>query len=61
MAIIKAEVPKEFKDRVESTRNTKGISESELVRTAVKNYLDADSHNRLTPLEKAWGKGYKRG
>lgn len=59
MAVIKAEVPKDFKNRVESIRKDKGISESELVRTAVKNYLDVDSHNRLTPLEKAWGKDYR--
>lgn len=59
MAVIKAEVPKDFKNRVESIRKDKGISESELVRTAVKNYLDVDSQSRLSPLEKAWGKGYK--
>jgi hypothetical protein len=59
MSTIKAEVPKGFKDRVEETRKSRGISESELVRTAVKNYLDNDNVTRLTPLQRAWGKDYK--
>lgn len=52
MSVIKAEVPKEFKERVQKALERKGISESELVRKSVKNFLDSDE-KRESPLKKA--------
>jgi hypothetical protein len=51
MAVIRAEVSKDFKGKVESTRKSQGISEAELIRKAVKNYLEGDK--KLTPLQRA--------
>jgi len=52
MAVIKAEVPPGFKDKVNEARKNEGISESELIRKAVKSYLDT-KEKPLSPLQRA--------
>jgi metal-responsive CopG/Arc/MetJ family transcriptional regulator len=52
MAVIKAEVPTGFKDKVNEARKNEGISESELIRKAVKSYLDT-KEKPLSPLQRA--------
>jgi hypothetical protein len=39
MSLIKAQVPKDFKEEVTKASKTRGISESRLIQTAVKNFL----------------------
>lgn len=38
--VIKAEVNKDLKNKVEETRKRMGLSEAELVRKAVKNFVE---------------------
>lgn len=52
MAVIKTAVPQAIKDRVENFRKNKGMSEAELVRKAVTNYLDTQDKSN-SPLRRA--------
>jgi metal-responsive CopG/Arc/MetJ family transcriptional regulator len=46
MALIKSNVPEDFKNEVVNASKSRGISESKLIQTAVRNFLKAEPERK---------------